>query len=69
VIFEGSDGSFGCVGSVVVRWKQLKLDILFAQVISENVRAFIVQAVELRTETGFGESVFDLLKCLQNICG
>ena len=51
MIFEGLDGSFGCVDAVFVGGDELPFDIFAAQKVSDGGGCFIVKDIEFWLET------------------
>ena len=47
MVLAGLDCSFGGVGTIDVRWKELEGDIVFLKCFFEFMRAFVVQYVYL----------------------
>jgi hypothetical protein len=57
VVFEGANGSFGCIGAVVVRRYQLVFDMVRGHQLEENAGGFVVQSNVLRGEATGSEGV------------
>jgi hypothetical protein len=53
MVFERADCTFGCVAAVDLRGYKLVVDCFLGEVIFEELRAFIVKALELWSEAGF----------------
>jgi hypothetical protein len=63
VILKGADGTFSIIAVVDSWWDQLGVNVLFVHVCFEGVRAFVVEALELRFQAGFAKA------CMQDLVG
>ena len=66
MVLEGSDGSFGGVASVHVRWDQLERDLLFCHESFERIGRFVVHSVEHGTLASVGEILVEALERFEN---
>ena len=66
VVFEGLDGSFCGIDTVLVAWYELPFDILLAEVLGDGMGSFIVEDIELWFETFCGKVGENLVKCLDD---
>ena len=62
VVFEGLDGSFCGIDTVLVGRYKLPFDVLFAEVLGDGMGSFIVEDIELWLETFCGEVGEDVVK-------
>ena len=66
VVFECSDGSFCCSLAVDARWDELVVNTDVGHVVFYDGGAFVVKALELRSETSFGQDCHQYLVCFED---
>ncbi len=66
MVFESADGAFGGICAMDARRNELEIHMLFAQKLFERSRAFVVQFLELRAETGVDETIVNGFVCVEN---
>jgi hypothetical protein len=59
MVFEGADGTFGCIRAVVVRRYQLIVDMICGHLLEESSGGFVVQSNVLRGEATGAEGIED----------
>ncbi len=64
--FEGLDGSFCGIDTVLIRRYKLPFYVLLAKVLGDGMGRFIVQDVEFWFETFGGKVVEDVVECLDD---
>ena len=52
VVFESADCAFSSIVTMHARWNKLKVHVFFVHECFEHGRAFIVEALEFRSEAG-----------------
>jgi hypothetical protein len=48
MILEGEDAVFGCISAMHSRWDKLEIHFLLMHKLLEDLRAFVVEALETR---------------------
>ena len=57
------DCTFGWVGSVVVCWDQLEVNVLLAQEVFEGSRNFVVGDLDLWLDAARSDNIVDFVVC------
>lgn len=69
MVFEGANGTFSCVAAMVIRWSELKIDVVLGKVVFEKFGALVVQTLELRCQSGGLELVANLFEGRDDVFG
>ena len=64
MVFGHAYGSFGCVGSVVMWWGKLDVNVAVLEEVFEIAGAFVVHAVVLWFATAIRECLVNACQCL-----
>jgi hypothetical protein len=67
MVLEGANGPFGRVGAVDSGGDELVVDVLFDEEFLEDGRAFVVEALQLRTKTGSYQCVVYDFESLEDL--
>ena len=55
VVFEGANGTLGCVATMDIRWDVLVVDAVGVQEVREGRTSFVVEGYQFGTLAGFAE--------------
>ncbi len=55
MILEGADAAFGCISAMHSRRDELEIHVLLMHKLLEDLRTFVVEALETRFQSGLSE--------------